>query len=152
MESLVADSVDRQALQKLVQAGVALTSTISEQQRERLFGMPVGKGVLGVLIRDPRPLRLRRLADHPASAGMPPHHPHMSSFLGVPVMSKGRVFGNLYCTEKIGADEFTEDDVAMLQMLAAQAAAALENAQLRQQRERFFAAASHELGNAVAGV
>ncbi len=194
MEELTETAVDRTTLQKLVAAGVALTSTqsvpsvlqsfvdlardlvgarfaalgvlnsegnalaefytsgISEQQRKRLFSLPVGHGVLGVLIRDPQPVRLRRLADHPASVGLPPHHPHMDSFIGVPVTSRERVFGNLYCTKKIAAEEFSEDDVALLQMLAAQAAAALENAKLRQERDRFFAAASHELGNAVAGV
>jgi len=194
MLALSESAGERTTLQKLVEAGVALTSTetvqqvlqrmvelardlvsaryaalgvlnsegtglaefltagISEQQRARLRSKPVGHGVLGTLIREPQPLRLRRLADHPAHIGVPEHHPHMQSFLGVPVIAKGRVVGNLYCTEKVGADEFSDDDVALLQMLASQAAAALENAQLRQERDRFFAAASHELGNAVAGV
>lgn len=194
MNELSELETERSTLQKLVEAGVALTSTqsvqqvlqrlvdlardlvsaryaalgvlapdrttlaefltsgISQEQRRRLASLPVGHGVLGLLIEDPQPLRLRSLSDHPSSAGVPAHHPHMESFVGVPVMTKGHVFGNLYCTEKVGADEFSEDDVALLQMLAAQAAAALDNAQLRQERDRFFAAASHELGNAVAGV
>lgn len=144
------------ALGVLNASGTALsafyTSGISEEQRERIMGLPVGHGVLGVLIRDPKPVRLRKLSDHPASAGLPNHHPHMQSFVGVPVMSKDRVFGNLYCTEKVEADEFSADDVSLLQMLAAHAGAALENAMLRQERDRFFASAAHELGNAIAGV
>jgi GAF domain-containing protein len=73
----------------------------------------------------------------------------MRSFLGVPVGSKGQVFGNLYVTEKLDAEEFDDDDLKILEMLASQAAVAIDNAQLRRERDRFFAAASHELGNAI---
>lgn len=129
-----------------------ITSGLTPEQRARIGNLPAGHGILGLLIRDPRPIRLQDLNEHPASAGIPRHHPKMRSFLGVPVTTKGRVFGNLYVTEKVGAETFSERDLAILEMLGSQAAVAIENAQLRQERDRFFAAVSHELGNAVAGV
>ncbi len=129
-----------------------ITSGLPAEQREKIGSLPRGHGILGLLIRDARPLRLADLRSHPASYGIPPHHPPMRSFLGVPVMSGGRVFGNLYLTEKRALPEFTEEDLVLVQALAAQAAIAIENAQLRRERDRFFAAASHELGNALAGV
>jgi signal transduction histidine kinase len=129
-----------------------ITSGLTPEQRARLGKLPTGHGVLGLLIREPHPIRLADLRDHPAATGTPRNHPSMRSFLGVPVSANGRVFGNLYVTEKIGADEFGEHDLALLETLAAQAAIAIENAQLRHERDRFFAAASHELGNSVAGV
>src|SRR5512143_372459 len=129
-----------------------ITSGLTPEQRERMGRLPSGHGILGLLIREPKPIRLKDLREHPASAGIPGHHPHMRSFLGVPVTTKGRVFGNLYVTDKLGAEEFTDRDLAILELLGAQAAVAIENAQLRQERDRFFAAASHELGNAVAGI
>lgn len=128
-----------------------ITSGLTAEQRARMAHAPHGHGILGLLIRDARPLRLRDLTQHPASAGIPAHHPTMHSFIGTPVMSRGRVFGNLYVTEKRNAAEFSEADLALLRTLAAQAAVAIENAELRRDRERFFAAASHELGNAVTG-
>lgn len=129
-----------------------VTSGLTPEQRERMGRLPTGHGILGLLIRDPRPIRLRDLRDHPASAGTPRHHPEMHSFLGVPVMAGGRVFGNLYVTQKLGGGEFSDDDMALVETVAAQAAVAIENASLRRERDRFFAAASHELGNAVTGV
>lgn len=129
-----------------------ITAGLTAEQRARLGNLPTGHGILGLLIRDARSIRLRDLRDHPASAGVPKNHPEMRSFLGVPVGSKGQVFGNLYVTEKIGAEEFDDDDLAILEMLASQAAVAIDNAQLRRERDRFFAAASHELGNAIGGV
>ncbi len=89
---------------------------------------PRGKGILGVIIRDPQPLRLDDLEHHAASYGFPPNHPPMHTFLGVPIRSGGRVFGNLYLTEKQGG--FTEDDERLVIVLAAQAGAAIENAML----------------------
>lgn len=129
-----------------------ITSGLTAEQRQRMGNLPTGHGILGLLIREPKPIRLRDLREHQSSAGIPRHHPNMKSFLGVPVTTKGRVFGNLYVTDKLGADEFSDRDLAILEMLGAQAAVAVENAQLRQERDRFFAAASHELGNAVAGI
>lgn len=129
-----------------------ITSGMPAEARARIGALPQGRGILGLLITDARPLRLRDLRDHPASAGVPANHPPMRSFMGVPVVSGGRVFGNLYVTEKIGADEFSEDDLSLLEVLATQAAVAIENARLRAGRDRLVTAASHALGNALAGV
>jgi signal transduction histidine kinase len=95
---------------------------------EAIGHYPTGQGVLGVLIRDPRIIRLDDIAAHPASYGFPPNHPPMRTFIGGPVRSGGRVFGNLYLTEKEGG--FTPDDEQLLLVLAAQAGAAIENALL----------------------
>jgi signal transduction histidine kinase len=93
--------------------------------------LPTGKGVLGVLIDDPRPIRIPAIGDHPASIGFPPGHPPMNSFLGAPIKVRDTVYGNLYLTEKIGADEFTADDQAMIEALAVAAGIAVENARLQ---------------------
>ena len=100
---------------------------------------PEGLGLLGLLIRDPKPLRLADIAAHPDSSGFPEGHPPMQSFLGVPVRVRNEVFGNLYLTEKQGGGEFTEDDEAVLVALGSAAGVAIENARLyeaarRQQR------------------
>ena len=129
-----------------------ITSGLTPEQRARMGNLPTGHGILGLLVRDARPLRLHDLREHPASTGVPRNHPQMSSFLGVPIVAAGRVFGNLYVTEKVGGGDFTENDLDLLRVLAAQAAIAIENAHLRLTRDRFFAATSHELGNAVAAV
>lgn len=89
---------------------------------------PTGHGLLGLLIRDPRIVRLDDLTTHPVSTGFPPGHPHMTSFLGAPVRSGGQVFGNLYLTDKPGG--FDDTDEHLVAVLAAQAGAAVENAQL----------------------
>lgn len=91
---------------------------------------PTGRGVLGVVIDHPLPIRLDNLMDHPESAGFPDGHPPMRSFLGVPVRVRGRVFGNLYLTEKRGANRFTAEDEQTVTALAAAAAVAIENARL----------------------
>ena len=83
-----------------------------------------------MLITDPRPLRLHDIAEDPRSVGMPPGHPPMRTFLGVPVMARGRVYGNLYLTEKHGGEDFDAEDERALTLLAAQAGAAIEAAQL----------------------
>ncbi|HWE43943.1 MAG TPA: GAF domain-containing sensor histidine kinase [Gemmatimonadaceae bacterium] len=129
-----------------------ITSGLSADQRARMGALPTGHGILGLLVRDSRPIRLHDLRDHPESVGVPANHPKMRSFLGVPITSRGRVFGNLYVTEKVGGGDFDDNDLNLLRVLAAQAAIALENAQLRLTRDRFFAASSHELGNAIAAL
>lgn len=91
---------------------------------------PRGRGVLGLLIADPKPIRLRDLTVHPDSFGFPPHHPPMRSFLGVPIRIGGEVFGNLYLCEKIDAEEFTEEDEVLVESLAAIAAISIENSRL----------------------
>src|ERR1700729_713803 len=90
--------------------------------------LPRGRGVLGLLIREPAPIRLASLSDHPAAAGVPPGHPPMGSFLGVPVRIGEDVFGNLYLTERIAGGEFTADDEQLAIALAAAAGAAIANA------------------------
>ena len=90
------------------------------------------EGVLGLLIADPKPLRLAQIGDHPESFGFPPNHPPMSSFLGVPIKVRDEVYGNLYLTDKIGWSEFTSDDDALVGALALAAGIAIENARLHQ--------------------
>lgn len=99
--------------------------------------LPHGRGILGLLIDDPEPLRLDDLTRHPASYGFPPHHPPMHSFLGVPIRLRDEVFGNLYLTEKRGRSGFSAEDKQVVRALAAAAGVAIENARLYQQaRER----------------
>lgn len=102
----------------------------------RIGDLPTGHGLLGLLIDDPRPLRLRDIAAHPASYGFPEHHPPMSSFLGVPVRTRDRVFGNLYLTEKADGKDFTDVDESVVIALAAAAGVAIENATLYEEAER----------------
>jgi signal transduction histidine kinase len=112
---------------------------LSSGEIEAIHHWPEGRGLLGLLIDDPRPLRLTDIAAHPASSGFPAGHPPMRGFLGVPVRIRDEVFGNLYLTNKRGGGDFTEDDEAVLVALGAAAAVAVENARLyeaarRQQR------------------
>jgi len=112
-------------------------------QVEQIGDLPTGHGLLGVLIDDPRPIRLHDIAAHPASYGFPEHHPPMQSFLGVPVRIRDRVFGNLYLTEKAGPGDFTAEDEEVVVALAAAAGVAIENARLYEeaaQRQRWLSA------------
>lgn len=113
-----------------------VVSGMTPEQANAIGHPPIGKGLLGVLLREPQPIRLRRLEDDPRSAGVSAHHPRMTSFLGVPIIFKGKLLGNLYLTDKIGADEFSEQDEHLITMLAAQAAIAIENANLYEQVQR----------------
>jgi GAF domain-containing protein len=107
---------------------------IDEATRARIGDLPHGAGVLGLFFTDPRPLRLEDIAAHPASAGFPPHHPPMRTFLGVPIVLRdGEVFGIIYMADKADRATFTEDDEVMMQALAAAAAIAIENARLFEQ-------------------
>lgn len=103
---------------------------IDPQTRARMGHLPEGRGLLGLLIKEPHPVRVPDLSKHPASVGFPANHPPMHSFLGVPVRVRDEVFGNLYMTEKRGAAEFTADDEVVLQALAAAAGVAIDNARL----------------------
>jgi signal transduction histidine kinase len=107
-----------------------ITTGVSDAERAAIGHIPLGQGILGVLIDDARPLRLAEIASDPRSVGFPPNHPPMRSFLGAPVTARGQVFGNIYLTEKQGADEFDPDDEHALVVLAAQAGVAIENARL----------------------
>ena len=99
---------------------------------EEIGHLPQGLGILGLLIEDPQPIRLRDLNQHPLAHGFPPNHPPMRSFLGVPIRIGESVFGNLYLCEKRNAEEFTERDEGLAVSLAAFAAVTIENAQLYQ--------------------
>lgn len=103
---------------------------------EQIGDLPTGHGLLGLLIEEPRPLRLDDIAAHPASYGFPEHHPEMTSFLGVPVRTRDRVFGYLYLTEKGGGQDFGEIDESVAVALAAAASVAIENAKLYEEAER----------------
>jgi signal transduction histidine kinase len=107
---------------------------LDPEDEERLLAgpLPTGKGVLGIVIHDPRPVRIAVIGDHPASIGFPPGHPPMTSFLGAPIRVHDRVYGNLYLTDKIGAERFTADDEAVIEALALAAGIAVENARLHQ--------------------
>ncbi len=107
-----------------------LTSGIDDAGVQAIGTLPSGHGILGLLIVDPRPIRLPDLSKHPESFGFPPNHPAMGSFLGVPIRVRGQVFGNLYLTEKAGGAEFTDTDEELAIGLAAAAGVAVENARL----------------------
>lgn len=143
-----------------------VTSGLDEEARRRIGDLPTGRGLLGHVIREGKPIRSADINRHPQRYGFPPHHPPMKSFLGVPVRGRSGVYGNLYLTEKIGAEEFDAEDEAIAVLLAAQAAVAVDNARLhgeseqlvaqvrtmQRQRDLFFAMMNHELRNALTGV
>jgi signal transduction histidine kinase len=151
---------DRETLVQFV------TSGLDEAARKRIGDLPRGRGLLGHVIREAKPIRTGDINRHPERYGFPPNHPTMKSFLGVPVTGRGGVFGNLYLTEKIDSDEFDAEDEAIAVLLASQAAVAIENARLygeseqlvgkiramQRQRDLFFAMMNHELRNALTGV
>jgi signal transduction histidine kinase len=113
-----------------------ITWGVDEEQRAAIGELPRGHGILGLLITDPRPLRLHDLHQHAASYGFPPHHPPMNTFLGVPVRGRDRVFGNLYLSEKEGGGDFTDDDEHAVVALASAAGIAIENARLFEHSRR----------------
>ena len=129
------------ALGVLDETGTALerfvTSGIDAETQAAIGPLPRGRGILGVLIREARPLRLSDLSRDPRSVGFPPNHPPMSSFLGVPILLRGVAYGNLYLTEKDGGVDFTEEDQEVVTMLAAQAAVAIDNARLYESATRW---------------
>lgn len=143
-----------------------ITSGMSTVEQQRIGDRPRGQGLLGLVIRKRMPIRTADLNRHPARFGFPPHHPPMKSFLGVPIVLRGRIFGNLYLTEKVGAEEFDAEDEAIAVFLATKAAVAVESARLyeqsqqllgevremHRQRDLFFASMNHELRNALTGV
>ena len=130
-----------------------ITVGVTPRQRAAIVDPPLGRGVLGLLIDDARPLRLADLAEHPASTGFPANHPPMGSFLGVPVRAGDRVYGNLYLTEKAGGTEFTEADEQVVVALAAAAGAAVANARLyaESERRRRWVEASAEITSTILG-
>src|SRR5262245_30935389 len=143
-----------------------VTSGIDAALRPRIGEPPHGRGLLGLVIHEARPIRTGDISNHPGRCGFPPHHPAMHAFLGVPIKTGRAVFGNLYLTEKVDAPEFNAEDEAIAVLLASLAAAAIENARLleeserlltqvrgmQRQRDLFFAMMNHELRNALTGV
>ncbi|MBW8772990.1 MAG: GAF domain-containing protein, partial [Gemmatimonadetes bacterium] len=141
-------------------------SGMTPEATATLGALPRGHGILGLVIREARVIRLPDLKSHPDSYGFPPGHPVMHSFLGAPIVGRAGIFGNIYLTEKEGGGEFTEEDEYLILLFASQAAASVENArlhdesarllaevqQLQRARERFFAMVNHELRNALAAV
>jgi signal transduction histidine kinase len=120
-----------------------ITHGIDPRQHAEIGALPTGRGVLGLLIADPRPVRVPDITHHSRSVGFPPHHPPMHSFLGVPIRIRDQVFGNLYLAEKKGAAQFTDDDEEITIALAAAAGVAIENARLyalAQRRQRWLSA------------
>jgi signal transduction histidine kinase len=105
-------------------------SGIDHATADLIGDLPTGRGVLGALIEEGKPLRMREIGEHPRSYGFPEHHPPMHTFLGVPIIVRGRVFGRLYVTEKQSGDEFSKDDERIALTLATQAGIAIENSRL----------------------
>ncbi|QIK67238.1 GAF domain-containing protein [Nocardioides sp. HDW12B] len=122
-------AANRHGLDEFVHAG------IDEASVAAIGHLPTGQGLLGALIEDPRPIRLRRIGDDVRSAGFPDHHPPMASFLGVPVLVRGTVFGNLYLCG-LQPRDFSDDDVELVTALAATAGIAIENARLFEEARR----------------
>ncbi len=137
----------RNGLERFVQAG------IDRETHAKIGELPRGRGILGLLIEDARPLRLHDLGEHPASAGFPAHHPPMRSFLGVPVLIRGVAWGNLYLAEKAGGEDFSDEDEEVVTLLASQAAVAIENARLYESATRWSQQleALHEVLRSIVG-
>lgn len=143
-----------------------VTSGLDAEAASRIGPRPTGHGILGLVIREARPVRLPDLSRHPDSVGFPTHHPPMGSFLGVPMIGRHGPLGNLYLTERVGEPEFTPEDEHLAILLGTMAASAIENArhhedsarlltevhELMRSRERFFAMVNHELRNSLAAV
>jgi signal transduction histidine kinase len=129
-----------------------LTHGIDPETHAAIGDLPRGRGILGVLIRDAKALRLHDLGDDPRSVGFPRHHPPMKTFLGVPILLRGIAYGNLYLTEKEGGADFTEEDEEIVTLLASQAAVAIENARLYEAATRWSRQLEslNEVGNALA--
>ena len=128
-----------------------ITVGVSDEEIEAIGHWPHGHGILGLLIREPHPIRLPDLGEHPDSYGFPPNHPPMRGFLGVPIRVRDEVFGNLYLTEKADGGEFEDEDEVVVTALATAAGVAIENARLYQEtrrRERWLEA-SQEISTAL---
>ncbi|GLY99618.1 GAF domain-containing sensor histidine kinase [Actinoplanes sp. NBRC 103695] len=126
-----------------------ITYGIDPEAHAAIGDLPHGRGVLGLLITDPRPVRMPDITQHPQSYGFPPHHPPMHTFLGVPVRIRDQVYGNLYLAEKQGAEQFSDDDEEIVVALAAAAGVAIDNARLfavAQRRERWLSATAEITG------
>ncbi|MFJ6466658.1 GAF domain-containing protein [Streptomyces sp. NPDC091387] len=131
-----------------------ITVGFDDAQVAAIGRLPEGHGLLGELIRNPEPLRLRELSTHPASYGFPPNHPPMDTFLGVPIWVRGEVFGNIYLAEKHGGGQFAAEDEEVLKTLAVAAGVAIDNASLysqARQRERWLTASAEVTNSLLTG-
>jgi signal transduction histidine kinase len=120
-----------------------VTYGLDPEERDDIGALPRGRGLLGLIIDRPEPVRLHDIAEDPRSFGFPPHHPPMHSFLGVPIRIRDKVFGNLYLTEKLDGADFSDQDEAAVVALAAAAGVAIDNARLHEEgvrRERWLEA------------
>ena len=113
-----------------------ITHGLTDAQIAAIGPFPTGHGIVGLLITDPRPLRLRNIADHPQAQGFPPNHPKMRSFLGVPVKIRDTVYGNLYLADKLDRAEFSDEDEQLVLALAGAAGVMIENARLYAETDR----------------
>jgi signal transduction histidine kinase len=123
-------NADKTELERFLYVG------IDDEMRRRIGPLPRGHGILGELIRDPRPLRLENIGDHPRSYGFPSEHPTMTTFVGTPITVRGEVFGNIYLTEKEGGDPFDEGDEHLVTVLAEWSAVAINNARTHEELRR----------------
>jgi signal transduction histidine kinase len=128
-----------------------ITEGVSDERRAQIGEPPTGHGLLGVLIHEGKTLRIPDIGSDPRSYGFPPNHPSMHSFLGAPVVAKGTLFGRIYLTEKRGAAEFNDGDARAIQVLAAQAGVAVENARLHRgaARRAGWLEATNEIGSMI---
>jgi signal transduction histidine kinase len=129
-----------------------LTTGIDLETHAAIGELPRGRGILGLLIREDVPLRLHDIGEDPRAVGFPPNHPPMRTFLGVPIHLRGVAYGNLYLTEKAGGEDFTEEDEELVELLASQAAVAIENARLYEAATAWSRQLEslNEVGNALA--
>lgn len=131
-----------------------ITTGISVKQRRAIGALPRGRGILGLLIKVPRPVRITNIGAHPKSVGFPAHHPPMRSFLGAPIQAMGKVYGNIYLAEKRSAPTFSKEDEESVEILATQAGAAVANATLyaeSRQREQWLDALRDITSDILAG-
>src|SRR5262245_60613104 len=130
-----------------------LTRGVDAETFAAIGELPRGRGILGALIRDAKPLRLDDLTQDPRSSGFPAHHPPMHSFLGVPILLRGVAFGNLYLAEKENGESFSDEDGELMQLLASQAAVAIENSRLYETSTRWLRHLESlgEIGDTLAG-
>jgi signal transduction histidine kinase len=128
-----------------------ITYGIGPELRAEIGDEPHGRGILGVLIHDAKPLRLHDISEDPRSVGFPPGHPPMHTFLGVPILLRGVAYGNLYLSEKEDDNDFTDEDEELVTLLAAQAAVAIENARLYESATAWSRQLEsiNEIGNAL---
>lgn len=131
-----------------------LHSGLDAETAAAIGHLPTGHGMLGALIARPEPIRVASIGDDPRSSGFPPHHPPMRSFLGVPIRSHDAVFGNLYLTDRVDGEDFTEQDESLVLALAATAGIAVENARLYEEsrRRQEWLRASGEIGRDLLAV